>query len=379
MEYKHDICFVGLKCYDLLARAELPRYLGGIERVLVTLARGLVKQGVRVAFITYDEGQRDGECLDGITVYKAYDPDSGIRGLRFIHPRMTSIWAAMRRADAGAYIQMGAGVETFVTRTGAHWLTNRRRFIYCIASDANCDPALPAISSNREKRLFLWGLRHADKIVSQTRVQAERLRKSFGLDSVVVPMPFEQDPELTARLEAKRDHGGRPQILWVGRVIEVKRLDRYLELAERMPGCDFHIVGAANAKTPYAQGLVEQARAIPNVTVHGKIPDLELLQLYQDADLLCCTSDLEGFPTTFLEAWSFRKPVVTTFDPDGVVATHELGLVCEPENLQDCLERMIGDPAEYDRLRENGYDFYRQNYTLGAIAPKYIRMSGLKV
>ena len=377
MEYKHDICFVGLKCYDLLSRAPLPRYLGGIERVLVTLARGLARQGVKVAFITYDEGQKDGEVLDGITIYKAYAPEKGIKGLRFVHPRMTSIWSAMKSADAKAYFQMGAGVETFVTRTGAHWLMRKRRFVYCIASDANCDPALPALKSSREKKLYLWGLRKADDIVSQTGVQAERLKKAFGLESVVIPMPFEQDASLVSQLPPAEQAPDKPQILWVGRVIEVKRLDRYLDLAEALPDMTFHIIGASNAKTDYAQDLVNRAATIANVVVHGKIPDTELLQLYRDSQLLCCTSDLEGFPTTFLEAWSFHKPVVTTFDPDGVVKTHGLGKVCEPQELQEALQSLVADKNEYDRLRENGYRFYSTNYTLDAITPKYISLAKL--
>ena len=36
--------------------------------------------------------------------------------------------------------------------------------------------------------------------------------------------------------------------------------------------------------------------------------------------MLLSTSDFEGFPNTFLEAWSVGLPIVSTFDPDTVFA-----------------------------------------------------------
>ena len=61
----HDICFIGLKCYDLLNGAAVPRFLGGIEKQLVTMAKGLAEKGYRVAFITYDHRQPEKKAMPG--------------------------------------------------------------------------------------------------------------------------------------------------------------------------------------------------------------------------------------------------------------------------------------------------------------------------
>lgn len=375
MQYKHDICIVGLKCFDLLRRAEVPKYLGGIERVLVTLARGLASEGLKVAFVTYDEGQPDALEIDGITVYKSFVHDAGIRGLRFVHPRMTAIWSAMRRADAKAYLQMGAGVETAVTRMGAHWFMKKRRFIFCAASDSDCDASLPAFSSVREKKMYAWGMANADSIVSQTKKQADQLQAGFGLGSSVIPLPFEPDASIISQLQDS-PAAGSANVLWVGRLVDTKRLELYMDAARALPDITFHVVGASNAKTDYAKGLLEQASQISNMVVHGKISDVTLMQLYKDASMLCCTSTLEGFPTTFLEAWSFNKPVVTTFDPDGVVQQHGLGVVCDQHGVVDAVSQLATDKELNERLGTSAYAFYASHYTVKAIAPKYIELVG---
>lgn len=376
MNYKHDLCIVGLKCYDLLSRAEIPRYLGGIERVLVSLARGLTSIGKRVAFITFDHGQPDIQMIDGITILKAYQPDEGIKGLRFVHPRMTTIWSAMRVADAEAYLQMGAGVETGVVAFGAQrLLASRRKFIFCIASDANCNSELPSLKTRHEKLIYRLALKASDKIVCQTNTQKSAIRKAFNVDSTVIPMPFQsQSTSSGGELSHDEKVAMGINILWVGRVVEVKRLEAYLSLAKSLPSHTFHIVGSANTNTEYARELIEQAKAISNIIVHGRISDEMLVDLYKKAFLLCCTSTIEGFPTTFLEAWSYKLPIITTFDPDGLLADHRLGVVTQADNLKTCIEDLAINATEYNKLSENGLNFYQNNYTVQAIAPRYVEL-----
>ena len=50
------VCFIGLKCYDLLARVPKPRYFGGAERQQVFVARGLAKRGHTVSFVSWMPG-----------------------------------------------------------------------------------------------------------------------------------------------------------------------------------------------------------------------------------------------------------------------------------------------------------------------------------
>jgi glycosyltransferase involved in cell wall biosynthesis len=104
--------------------------------------------------------------------------------------------------------------------------------------------------------------------------------------------------------------------------------------------------------------------------VHGRIGDSQLWRLYAGASLLCCTSRLEGFPTTFLEAWSVGLPVVTTFDPDGLVAAHELGSVVS--TLEELASSLLDnrDSPRRAQWSQNALRFYEENYSPRACLPR---------
>ena len=48
--------------------------------------------------------------------------------------------------------------------------------------------------------------------------------------------------------------------------------------------------------------------------------------LYDRAKVLVNTSDVEGFPNSYLQAWIRGVPVVTLIDPDGVIEREGLGV-----------------------------------------------------
>ena len=100
-----------------------------------------------------------------------------------------------------------------------------------------------------------------------------------------------------------------------------------MDIAISSPDLVFDVVGDANTDTDYARDLKERAAAIPNVVMHGHVTHSEMGPFYRDAALLCSTSGYEGFPNVFLEAWSVGLPLVSSFDPDGVIARHGLGKV----------------------------------------------------
>src|SRR5207247_2648020 len=67
--------------------------------------------------------------------------------------------------------------------------------------------------------------------------------------------------------------------------------------------------------------------SLPNVRWRGYVAHPRMSTLYRQCRLLLCTSESEGFPNVFLEAWSCAKPVLTTVDPDDVVARCQVGRV----------------------------------------------------
>lgn len=270
----------------------------------------------------------------------------------------------MTRADADIYYQRGAGCEAGQV---AIWCRRHRRpFVFAAANDSDCMRELPLLGSFRERSLYLWGLRHADAITVQTVTQQRMMGESFGLSSTVVPNccpPPEDDPPGAPQPVVE----GPARVLWVGRIAPEKRPDWLLEVAGRCPELVFDVVGDANVKSAFAEGVARRAAGMANVVMHGWIPHSRMGEFYRRASILCCTSVYEGFPNTFLEAWSRGLPVVSTFDPDGVVANYGLGGVAETvDQLTGHVMRLTASPALLREAGQAARSQYRANHTPGA-------------
>ena len=83
---------------------------------------------------------------------------------------------------------------------------------------------------------------------------------------------------------------------------------------------------------------------------------------------------LEGFPTTFLEAWSCGLPVVTTFDPDGIVARNCLGSVVKTqEELATRLKTLALDEEARGRISRAAVSFFGENYSVETVSRQFRR------
>lgn len=360
-----DVCFVAPNNYAVLAgRADI-KQIGGAEVQRVLIARELMKRSWRVSFVTLDHGQPDGIEHDGIRVFKMCAKDDGLPGLRFVYPRWSSLCDAMHRADANIYIQRTSGVETGQT---AMWARHHgRRFVYSIANDPECDDRLGGKRTWRERAFYKYGLMRADRVVAQTNTQQAMLRENFGIDARVIRScaPDPGDPFANGNRE---EAFAVRRILWIGRFSRQKRIDRLPAIAKACPDVQFDVIGAGSNPSGDVAAAIEELQRRPNVTLHGFVPYAELPPFYERAALLLCTSDWEGYPNTFMEAWSRGVPVVTTVDPDGVVAQNMTGTVCdrEPTRLSDAIHSLLQSEQEWIAVAKRARTFYRDMHTPAA-------------
>jgi glycosyltransferase involved in cell wall biosynthesis len=362
-----SLCFVALSAYPTLSGRNA--YAGGIEWQQSLTARWLAARGHRVSMITWDEGQPDGECIDGVRIWKTCARDAGIRGLRFLTPRWTALCKALRRADADLYYH---NCGEYVTGQVALWCGRAgRRFVYSVASDRDCDPRLPD-KSLRERMFYRYGLRKADVVIAQTHVQQRLLAAGFGRAAHVFPMPCPGPPYFAAK---PSDALPPRRVAWVGRLAPVKRLELLFEVAATLPDVEFEVAGDAQEPGRYVQGLRDAAARLPNVTLLGRIPREAVRGLYRRAACLCCTSTYEGFPNTFLEAWSEGCPVVSTVDPDGLIAGRGLGAVAAsgPE-LVSALRRLLQAPAEWQAAARRAREYWSQHHLPDRVLPRFERL-----
>ncbi len=361
------ICFVAHNAYGALADLDTG-HIGGIERQQALMAHWLADHGHNVSMICWDEGL--GDCEIGkVKVFVIGRREEGLPGLRFFHPRWTGLLRAMKRADADIYYyncgDLGLGQV-------AHWTRgHNKKTLYSVASDPDCDPQLPTLKPWRERILYRYGLKHADQVVAQTLRQQQMLQAGFGISAEIIPMPC------TGFNDAKPldSYDGPPRILWVGRFSREKRLEWLLDVAEALPQYAFDVAGAANARTEYAKDLLQRAESIPNVVLHGRLLHHELGGLYRRARLLCCTSIFEGFPNTFLEAWSVGLPIVSTFDPDQVIAKENLGTAVSTVNeLREGITALMENAQHWQEASLAAQTYFNTHHTLDAVMPRFVEL-----
>lgn len=361
-----SVCFVAPNAYSALSEREDVAHVGGAERQQILLAKELAQRGYRVSFVVLDHGQPDGEEIRGIRVFKCYRTDLGMRGLRFFHPRLTGLWTAMKRADADVYYQRGAESETGLV---GHWCRRHARaFIFSFANDMTCTLLSPFPATSRSERwLFRYGLRQAGAVVAQTSRQQRILCETFGLSTTVIRSCCAWSPEME-RVTQSLTHDKPPgPVLWVGRLSEEKRPDWIIRLATDLPDCRFEVVGHGNVASKYDRTFAGQIQSLANVRWHGYVSHSAMKALYRECRLLLCTSKSEGFPNVFLEAWSCGKGVLSTVDPDDVIATLQLGQVATDYGaMRESLAELARQREWWQQAGLRGREYVRVHHTTAA-------------
>ena len=361
----NKICIIGLDDYPLLAGETETSLVGGecVQRVM--LARAWRDLGLDVSIIVHDQGQGARREIDGILTIAAHRRDEGVPMLRFVHPRMTRLLAALISADAEVYYQSCAGAYTGITS----WFCRSagKRFVYRVASDVDCQPGQQLIEFWRDKKLFEYGLRRADLVAAQTAHQARLLLENYCVASSVVNLAVDTPGEESM---ADKDI----DVLWVSNLQPVKRPELALELARRMPRVRFTMIGGPMPSyQTYYDDVLEAAARLTNVRMAGPVRYADIGGYFDRARIFLNTSSVEGFPNTYLQSWVRGVPVVGFFDPDGLVQKHQLGWPANSlDDMREAIASILADDQRRDAMSRRARDFARSEFSPPAVASRYL-------
>ena len=315
---------------------------GGSERQLALVASRLEKLGWEVTFIIDKEFraqrfafsrvlQAPFRYLGGSKLFLLPDILALIRA---IHASRASI--VLLRAG-GPFISIGMLLSKFLLGCKAiHW----------IQIDAD------VISQGSWKRrlhglIYMRCLRFSDLVIVQSKNQEQAVSKAIPKACIKFV------PNIDARLptEGDRIHSLKrtlsnsplPVVLWAGNTMKKKRHELAYQVAQQLETCVFLIAMIRSDNSRY-EAAEREASQLENVRFLGEQTQSEMEEVFDLADCCLNTSTIEGFPNTFLQAWSRGIPTVTAgIDPDDVIKKHGLGVVSPVRN---------GTPAEIEELAD---------------------------
>ena len=357
---KIKICFITSTIYPLLKKKQKSDFIGGAELQQLLIGEELVKRGHRVSYMTLDHGQGLVAQEGDFQIIATYKPGEGVPFLRFFYPRLPKLWSALCRSDADIYYLRCAG---FLIAPVTLWCRlNRRKVMFCGANDPDFDPDKLKLSP-RDKFLFFWGLKRCDAVVVQNKKQQELLKRNFGRQGVVISNGFAGVNGMIAKGNF---------ILWVATIKPHKRPEIFIELAKRFPNERFIMVGGMyKRQKSFYEGIVERAKTVPNLEFKGFLPLEEVEKLFTQTKVFVNTSEHEGFPNTFLQAWRRGIPVLSLLDPDHLLSDNpSLGkFVPAPVELDQGLKDILNQPDGERAVQIK--KFFDENFLIEKVVDRY--------
>lgn len=373
-----SICFVAPRVYLIASGDTSQRFAGGAEVQQTHLARGLARAGHRVTVLAGDYGQPDEVSIDGIRFIKLRERGTQIPVLRYFHPRLTCLWRGMKTADSDVYYQRGSSVATFVAGLFAKF--HNKNFVFAAASDLDLvkprtHEMLPGRGGWRDLQLYFLGIRWATAIVAQHESQREQCKKWFGRESTWIPSCYDT-PDLLA---------GVPDgsVLWVSMIRSLKRPERFVELAESLRDIHFKMIGGkstrANDHASFAlyDELWARVGKLDNIDYLGFLPYHEVESHFDGASVFVNTSDYEGFPNTFLQAWSRGIPTVSFFDCGARDESGPIGFVVrDQEEMARIVELLTWDRDLWRRESQRCRRHFLTRHSVPAVVARYQELFG---
>lgn len=366
------ICFISFFSFPVLSQS-ISEVVGGAELQQGILAGELVKKGYDVSFLVPDRGQGLCQLIEGLKLYKSLP--EGLTRKKLInklywYPLIPGIiWRRLSLADSQIYFQKKVGATSALVAFFC-WV-KKRKYVYCVASD---DEVNGTYIKNR-KFPFSWltqlAIRSADGIIAQTRHQQELLKLNFNRDSTVIKNMCSIPDSLPPKEQP-------PVVLWVGIMRKVKRPELFLKLATALPEVKFRMIGGASPweDPDYFEELKKSAARLPNLEFLGFVPYHQVSQYFDTASILVNTSDLEGFPNTFLQAWSRFTPVVSlNVNPDEIISRYGLGCYSQTfDQMVKDVRSLIQNEALRCEMAERGRRYVKQKHDAGKIVPRYMKL-----
>jgi len=353
------IAFILNSGYSLF-HPEYSETYGGAQIDQYLLGKALRKKGYEISFVFHDYGQLAEERLnDGIMLYKSYPPkNSQFLPFQFFRAAKR-IYQTLRKINTDICFIEGANFELFVVALYCRFY--KKKLIYRLASDIEADGRYEK-ENYFQGWLYKMGRNLSTIVITQTDKQY-KLLKQRKIESQVITNAY--------YIQHSKGNLNGP-ILWVGRLICLKRPEIFLDIAELFPDEKFVLIGQMESIDQiYAASIIERIKKIKNIRYIPKVDFSEIDRFFQQSSVLINTSTYEGFPMTFLQAMSFGVPIISFgVNPDNILG--EIGGSCVSSIKQAVQSiKYYRETNAWETTSKLSQNYFCANFSLDLVIAQY--------
>jgi len=352
------ICFIDWFAFGLF-NPKSKIVFGGAQIQLFLLAREISKnKKFNVSFLTDNQSYFRQDLFGKIRVYQfVRSPRTpGFYGrlinLTAYFHFFFRLLSQLGKINADIYFQRAASAETGLIALVSKFLNKKFTFMVAHEQDVNGN----FIRQNGWRgKLFLLGLKLADRIVCQTKEQQELLEGSLKTKSVIVQSGYPIKPPKKFK---------KTDILWVARAEEWKGPEMYIRLAQKFPEEKFTMICPPAENNPkYFELIKTKAKIVSNLKFIKQVPFSKIDAYFSRAKLFVSTSLSEGFPNTFIQAAMGRTPILSfKVNPDKIMDRYRIGFCAGGDEKK--MEKLLRQILKNDQLRRqmglNAFNYVRQ-------------------
>ncbi|MGI6123762.1 MAG: glycosyltransferase [Acetivibrionales bacterium] len=384
------ICIISLRSLPLFDSAyNTENVIGGAEINLFNLACCLSqKKNLSVQVLVDDFGQPERYKKGGIELirFKKNSSDKPWLVRKF---NAIKAYRALLLLDADVFI-FTASSELLGVLVLFQRILRRKQVFFRLSSDLNIDlNNFKRNNSYISYLLYQFGLKNSTKLISQTMKQKNLLKTKLGLDSEIIENGFFMRSGIRAE--------DKEFILWVGRCMDTKHPMKFIELAQKLPEKEFVMIMPINKEIPEAEkehrqelahNVNEAAKSLKNLKLIDYVPFHRIQDYFDKAKAYVCTSELEGFPNTFIQACLGGTPIISyCINPSNMIEEYDLGCFCHNDSeravnfIKDLdskkSNKFIDNLQKYVALKHNIYDTAENYLNLMKEGAGYARRAGI--
>lgn len=329
----------------------VPRYapaIGGIERHVEMLARGLTRRGLDIEVITTDPtGQLPPiETLDGVLVRRF--PTIHRDSVYFVAPGL-SVWL-LQNAHRFEMLHAHCYASALPAQVAAISLLRKVPFVMSTYYHGTGHSLVRRALHIPYRPIGGWALHRASRVLCVSGAERELLQKDFGprISTIVVPCGI--DPGELLAVSPPARSASEVLVLATARLDHYKQVDRLVAAVPHLPRQYSVVVVGDGPARPQIERLVERLGVCDRVRLLGHVSRDRLLALYRSANVFVSMSRHESFGLTVLEAAVAGAAVVASdiaahAEVAGYVPSGRVSLVapdCTPSDLARAISSSAG-------------------------------------